>query len=127
MPDLSTAKSGQVLVRTPNDGIPGFCPLRCRRQTAETHASTDEGCIRIRSLPKKRTGFGPHFCRDPVPDYHAADEIIHLYAVLFACFHSYLSKQAQLSRWMTLRFSIDRRNPGPITLSGELPWRSTFW
>ena len=47
-------------------------------------------------FPKKRTGFGPHFCRDPVPDYHAADEIIHLYAVLFACFHSYLSKQAPI-------------------------------
>ena len=79
MPDLATAKSGQVLVRTPHDGIPSMLlsSVPIAEWLKPTPAQLNDR-IRIDSLLKKRTGFGPHFFHDSVSNYNAADVLINV-------------------------------------------------
>ena len=74
MPDISTAKSGQVLVRTSPDGIPLI--LLSSMPPAEwlkPMPARPDDLVPIDSFLKKRTGFGPHLFHDSVYNYNAAE------------------------------------------------------
>jgi len=74
MTDMSTAKSGQVLVRTLKDGTSSIMSSSMPPQEWLKPKPAQAGdCIKIDSFQKKRTGFGPHSCDDPVHDYLATD------------------------------------------------------
>ncbi len=89
MADMSTAKSGQVLVRTLKAGISSiFALFDAAPEWLKPKPAQADDCINIDSFQKKRTGFGPHSCDDLVHDYNAVDEI-NLMRSTFAAFIRY--------------------------------------